>query len=149
MPKHSLIFLFSLIFLLSAKSFSQKTIMGTIADTLNKPLESANVIAKPLQEKAGIKFAMADNKGRYKLELDNNVKYEIMVSYIGFTEEILIVEANSSITTHNFILKATGENLKEIVIKHEFKPIIIKKDTLIYDVKAFANGNERHLKEQL
>ena len=144
MPKCLLLFL-----LITFQSFSQKTITGVIADTLNKPLESANVIAKPLQEKAGIKFAMADNKGRYKLELDNNVKYEIMVSYIGFTEEILIVEANSSITTHNFILKATGENLKEIVIKHEFKPIEIKKDTMTFDVKSFANGNERKMKEIL
>ncbi len=84
MPKF---LLFILLFSLSA--FSQKTITGVVSDTLNQPLESANLIAKPLQEKAGIKFAMADNKGRFRLELDNEVKYEIVVSYIGYTEEIL------------------------------------------------------------
>ncbi|MCA0350329.1 MAG: hypothetical protein LCH35_13835 [Bacteroidetes bacterium] len=55
----------------------------------------------------------------------------------------------SSITSHNFKLQPTGEQLKEIVIKHEYKPIVVKKDTLVFDVKAFTNGNERKLKEQL
>jgi hypothetical protein len=32
---------------------------------------------------------MADNKGRFRLELDNEVKYEIVVSYIDYNEEIL------------------------------------------------------------
>lgn len=144
MPKFPLLFL-----LLSLSAFSQKTITGVVSDSLNQPLESANLIAKPLQEKAGIKFAMADNKGRFRLELDADVKYEVVVSYIGYTEEVLIVEPNSTITTHNFRLKATGENLKEIIIKHEFKPIVIKKDTMTYDVASFANGNERKMKEVL
>ena len=85
MPKYLLLFL-----LISLSAFSQKTITGVVSDTLNQPLESANLIAKPLQEKAGIKFAMADNKGRFRLELDNQVKYEIVVSYIGYTEQVLI-----------------------------------------------------------
>jgi len=141
---------FLLLFLLiSISAFSQKTITGVVSDTLNKPLESANLIAKPLQEKAGIKFAMADNKGRFRLELDNDVKYEIVVSYIGYTQEVLIVEPSTENTTHYFKLKATGEILKEIIIKHEFKPIVIKKDTMTYDVASFANGNERKMKEIL
>lgn len=144
MPKFHLLFL-----LISLSVFSQKTITGVVSDSINQPLESANLIAKPLQEKAGIKFAMADNKGRFRLELDNDVKYEIVVSYIGYTQEVLIVEPNSTIPTHNFKLKATGENLKEIIIKHEFKPIIIKKDTMTFDVASFANGNERKMKEIL
>ncbi len=139
-----------LFFLYCSLSFSQNhTITGVVFDENEKPLESANIIAKPLQDKATLKFAIADNKGRYKLELDANVKYEINVSYIGYTEEILIVEAKTIITTHNFKLKATGEQLKEIIIKHDFKPIIIKKDTITYDIKAFANGNERKMKEIL
>jgi hypothetical protein len=137
-------FLFSIFF-----SSQSQTLTGVISDDTNKPLESANIIAKPLQEKASLKFAIADNKGRYRLELETNVKYEITVSYIGYTEEVLILEPNSSLKTYNFKLKPTGEVLKEIVIKHEYKPIVIKKDTLTYDIKAFANGNERKMKEIL
>ena len=142
------IYLFLLFF--TIVSFSQThTITGIVSDDLNKPLESANVIAKPLQEKASLKFAIADNKGRYRLDLDKEVKYEITVSYIGFVEEVFILEADAVIATHDFKLKPTGEQLKEIVIKHEFKPIVIKKDTMTFDVKSFANGNERKMKEIL
>lgn len=138
------------LFLTSSLAFSQThTITGVVSDSINVPLESANIIAKPLQENAQLKFAIADNKGRYRLELENAVKYEVTASYIGFVEQLLIVEPNSTITSHNFKLKATGQQLKEIVIKHEYKPIVVKKDTLTYDVKAFANGNERKMKEVL
>ena len=85
MPKFHLLFL-----LISLSAFSQKTITGVVSDSLNQPLESANLIAKPLQEKAGIKFAIADNKGRFRLEHDNQMKYEIVVTYIDYTERILI-----------------------------------------------------------
>ncbi|MDN3674885.1 TonB-dependent receptor [Flavobacterium branchiarum] len=139
-----------LLFFYSVFSFSQtKTFEGIVSDETNKPLESSNVIAKPLQEKASLKFAIADNKGRYRLELEKNVKYEITVSYIGFLEEVFILEPESEKKSHDFKLKFSGENLKEIVIKHDFKPIIVKKDTLIFDVKAFSNGNERKMKEIL
>ncbi|MBW1654474.1 TonB-dependent receptor [Flavobacterium quisquiliarum] len=142
--------LFRILFFVTTITFSQtKTLIGVVSDETSKPLESANVIAKPLQEKASLKFAIADNKGRYRLELEKEVKYEITVSYIGYVEEVFILEPSSDIVTHDFHLKATGENLKEIVIKHEFKPIVVKKDTLVFDVNSFANGNERKMKEVL
>jgi hypothetical protein len=144
---HRILLLFLLFINLS---FSQtRTLSGVVSDDIGKPLEAANVIAKPLQEKASLKFAIADNKGRYRLELDKEVKYEITVSYISFIEEVFILEANATTNTHDFKLRPTGVELKEIVIKHEFKPIIIKKDTLIFDVKSFANGNERKMKDIL
>lgn len=136
-------------FFLVAINSNAQTLIGIITDKQNKPLESANIIAKPLQEKATLKFAIADNKGRYRLELESNVKYEITASYIGYKEQVLIIEPNSTIKTHDFILESTGKEIKEIVIKYEYKPIEIKKDTLTYDVKAFANGNERKMKEIL
>ncbi len=131
-------------------SFSQtKFFEGTISDDTNKPLEAANIIAKPLNDKASLKFSISDNKGRYKLELDKNVKYEIVASYIGYVDQTIIIEQDSQKTSQDFKLESTGENLKEIVIKHELKPVVVKKDTLVFDVKSFANGNERKMKEIL
>mgnify|MGYP003680399980 CR=1 FL=1 len=55
MKKYILFLLFSLF------SFSQeRTITGIVSDSLNKPLERANVIAKPLQDNARLKFAIAE-----------------------------------------------------------------------------------------
>lgn len=138
-----------LLLLFSISAFSQRTITGTISDSLKIPLESANVLAKPLQQNASIKFSIADNKGRYKLDLEKNVKYEIAVSYIGYRDESFILEADASISEYHFSLKNSGETLKEVIITHEYKPIVVKKDTMIFDVKAFASGNERKMKEVL
>ena len=103
-----IIFLF-LFFIIN--SFSQiKTITGVVTDSLNAPLESANLIALPKNNAtAQLKFCISDKKGRFKLELENNVSYEITASYIGYTEEVLIVEPNSNIALHNFKLKPTGK----------------------------------------
>ena len=138
-----------LLFFTTLSLAQSQVITGVVAEENRKPLESANIIAKPLQEKASLKFAIADNKGRYRLELDKGVKYEITVSYIGYVEQVWITTPNDTEKTHDFILQPTGEQLKEIVIKHVFKPIVIKKDTMTYDVKSFANGNERKMKEIL
>jgi hypothetical protein len=46
------------------------------------------MLCKPLQPKASLKFAIADNKGRYRLELDK-VKYEITVSYVALLRKCL------------------------------------------------------------
>lgn len=129
-------------------SFSQ-TLIGVVQDSLGNPLQNANVIAKPLVEKAGLKFSIADHLGRYKLELEKDTPYEVKVSYLGFKEEVLELPANFTIREHIFNLKETGQELKEIVINYDYQPVIVKKDTLIYDVKAFANGNERKMKEVL
>ncbi len=102
--QNSLIFI---LFLFSLHCYSQtRTITGIVSDINDKPLESANVIAKPLQEKASLKFAITNNRGRYKLELESGVKYEITVSYIGFIEQVLVVESNSTIISHDFRLKS-------------------------------------------
>jgi hypothetical protein len=145
MFKTIIFFLFSII----SVAQTQRVVTGVVSSNLNVNLESANLIAKPLQEKANIKFAITDNKGRYRLELENGIDYEINVSYIGFIDELLLVKSIKDNLSHDFILKPSGENLREIVIKHEYKAIEIKKDTLTFNVKSFANGNERKMKEIL
>ncbi|MCW4469265.1 carboxypeptidase-like regulatory domain-containing protein [Flavobacterium sp. MFBS3-15] len=122
---------------------------GVVSDTLEMPLENANVIAKPLKEGLQLKFAIADHKGRYRLELEKQVPYEITVSYLGFLDETFLLEPDAAATSHNFLLKPSSENLKEIIIDYEIKPVIVKKDTLVYDIGSFASGNERKMKDIL
>ena len=64
----SILFLF-----LVNNQINAQTITGTVSETLKKPLESANVIALPTDKNAQLKFAIADNKGHYKLLLDSSL----------------------------------------------------------------------------
>lgn len=140
-------FIFSLFFI--SICFSQTTLSGKILDSNNNPLRSINVIAVPKNSTSNLKFSTANNKGEYTLTLDKNTTYEITVSYLGYHEEKLFFEANSENKIHNFILQPKDNKIEEIVIKHEYKPIEIKKDTVTFNVKSFTNGNERKLKEAL
>jgi len=57
-------FKFLFIFFAIISTLHSQTRTGVVSDTLNTSLENANVIAKPLQEKSTLKFAIADNKER-------------------------------------------------------------------------------------
>ena len=146
--KKSAQIIFVLFFCLN--TFSQaKFLSGYVLDANNKPLERANIIAKPTLANQTIKFVIADNKGYFNLEIVKNITYIVSVSYIGFKEQLLTIEPNNDLKNYNFILEKKGDQLKEIIIKNNVKPIVIKQDTLIFNVSSFANGNERKLKEIL
>ncbi|KGD68908.1 hypothetical protein LG45_04510 [Flavobacterium aquatile LMG 4008 = ATCC 11947] len=49
-------FILAFLFLLICIFSQTLTLTGVISDDISKPLESANIIAKPLQEKATLKF---------------------------------------------------------------------------------------------
>ena len=83
-----MLFKYIVIFIFFTQISFTQTLTGTVKDSLGNPLQNANVIAKPLVEKQGLKFAIADHLGRYKLELEKEVPYEVRVSYLGFVEEI-------------------------------------------------------------
>ena len=61
--------LFFLFCIVSIGSAQTKTLTGVVSDTLNIPLENANVIANPTGANQQLKFAIADNKGRFRLEI--------------------------------------------------------------------------------
>jgi type IV secretory pathway component VirB8 len=83
--------------------FANKTITALLTD-----LKQAKVLTYMLLliKESQLKFAIADTKGRYKLELDAAVKYEITASYIGYKEEITMNKtARLPIT---ILFKSTG-----------------------------------------
>lgn len=145
------IFLSFFVFLLTLGAYSQKTktFTGRVTDSLNKPLEGVNVLARPLDKKATLTYAITDKQGRYHLELNRKYGYEISVSYLGYTPQKINVEANSPLSKYHFKLKNSNTQLSEIIITQKYKPVEVKKDTLIYDVGAFTSGNERKMKEVL
>lgn len=128
---------------------SQITLSGKILDNNNNVLRNVNVMSIPKNGTSKLQFSTTNTNGEYTFVLDKNSAYEIIVSYLGYFEQKLSIEANSENKTHNFILQPKDNKIEEIVIKYEYKPIEIKKDTVTFNVKSFTNGNERKLKEAL
>lgn len=137
---------FALLFVGSI-SFAQIKLEGVVRDSLNNPLELANVIAIN-QETSGLEsYGITNEQGKYKLDLGKNKSYKIQVSYIGFKtfEEILATEESD--ITKNYILQPDN-SLDEIELTYEM-PVTVKGDTLIYNADSFKNGTERKLEDIL
>lgn len=137
------------LFLLFPSIITSQSLTGKVLDSLGIPLQNANIIAKPQNQEASLRYAIADHQGRYKLQLEKEIVYEIRVSYLGYMPKTIAYDPENPMTQFDFILIPSQEQLKEVIITHKYEPIIVKKDTVSYKVDAFASGNERKLKEQL
>lgn len=130
------------------ESFSQSyTLTGCVTDSIQKPLFFANIIAKPSDSNLKTDYTITDEQGNYKLKLQSNKNYIISVSYLGY-KTIDLKFINNINTTKNFILKANTNQLDEVIINHK-SPVIVKKDTIIYNPHKFTIGTERKLKQVL
>lgn len=139
--------LFILFLLIISNSFGQITLQGIVKDTLNNPLDLANIIAVNQTTKVLESYGITDGKGKFSLKLSKNKSYKIQISYIGMKtyEEILAVkEANIN---KDFTLQPDN-SLDEVEITYEM-PVTIKGDTLIYNADSFKNGTERKLEDVL
>ncbi|WP_340201734.1 carboxypeptidase regulatory-like domain-containing protein [Ascidiimonas sp. W6] len=139
---------FSIVLLLVAShSYAQIKLEGVVKDSLNLPLELANVIAIN-QKTSGLEaYGITNKDGKYKLELGKNGTYKIQISYVGMKtfEEILSTEESDLIK--DYILVAENA-LDEVEVIYEM-PVTIKGDTLVYNADSFKNGTERNLEDVL
>ena len=122
-------------------------ITGVITDSLQNTLPFTNVLAKPLSQGVAMAFAITDEKGRYKLILEQNQDYNISVSYLGYNTKSFKVNLSKNITK-NIQLKQANNTLGEIVIISD-NPVTIKEDTIIYKTEVFTTGEERKLRQVL
>ncbi len=110
MKKHLLIIAF--LFIASITNlFAQGVISGLVTDAETKlPLEGASVFAQNTTM-----GAVTKNDGSFKLYL-NKGGYELVISFSGYTSEVINVEANGD-KSLNIELKKEDKSLSEVVVK--------------------------------
>ncbi len=122
------------------------SIKGVIKDSI-KPLSNVNIIAKPFSKGINLSFFITNMDGEYAVSLQKNETYIITVSYLGYKSYSFETEAIKD-EIKDIILSEATEQLDEVIIIEEI-PMIVKKDTIIYDTKAFTDGSEYKLKNIL
>lgn len=136
-----------LLCLSSMISTSQIRLEGTVKDSLNNPLELANIVALNQQTNGLESYAITDKFGKYKLELGKNGTYTIQVSYIGKkTVEELLTTTDTNIQKEYVLFPES--TLDEVELIYEM-PVSIRGDTLTYSADAFNTGTERKLADVL
>ncbi|WP_299685143.1 carboxypeptidase regulatory-like domain-containing protein [uncultured Dokdonia sp.] len=138
---------YTLLFLVASTSYAQVELKGVVTDSLNTPLELANVIAIN-QATTGLEsFSVTNVNGEYTLELSPNTTYKIQVSYIGMKTSEEILDIKESGLTRNYSL-VFDNSLDEVELTYEM-PVTVKGDTLVYNADSFKNGSERKLEDVL
>lgn len=127
--------------------FSQINLSGIVKDSLNTPLELANIVAIDSATNLLEAYAITDSKGKYELALKKNKSYQIQVSYVGMKTVEELVKTEDKKLIKNYTLQL-DDTLDEVEVTYEM-PVLIKGDTLIYNADSFKNGTERKLEDVL
>ena len=140
--------LYTFILLLSTSlTFSQIKMEGLVKDSLNNPLELANVILINKETSALESFAISNANGEYKLSLQKNTSYNLQVSYIGMESISRQIDSKENDINKDFILSQSNV-LDAVELTYEM-PVKISGDTLIYNADSFNTGTERKLEDVL
>jgi hypothetical protein len=139
--------LFVLLFGVTSLGFSQIKMEGVIKDSLNSPLELANVILINKETSSLESFAISNENGEYKLALKKNTAYNLQVSYIGMESISKLIQSNESNLKKDFTLYESNM-LDAVELTYEM-PVTVSGDTLIYNADSFKTGTERKLEDVL
>ena len=140
-------FILLALLLVTSITSAQITVQGVVKDSIGSPLELANIIAINKATKSMASYAISNDKGRFKLDLDKNTTYTIQVSYIGMKTLSIEVATKEENITKDFTLEYDNA-LAAVELTYEM-PVTIKGDTLIYNADSFKDGSERKLEDVL
>lgn len=148
-------------FLLSLKQFyclialtllgnflSAQNISGKVTDSLNNPVVYANVIVKDSLDKNIIKFTTTNLEGKYQMSLKKVGDYVISFSALSYKTEAKNVSLKNENIVVDVVLTEKITELNEVIVQTD-RPIVVKKDTIIYTVSAFLKGNETVVEDLL
>lgn len=120
-------------------------ISGTVLDsTSGKPIADASVV---LRDTIGViyAFAFTNASGTFSLEASPDTPAEqvyILVSIFGYASST--VPFRSGKKSYRILLKPLQEELPEVIVRDR-KPVVVKNDTISYDVKRFAQAEDRSI----
>lgn len=137
----------TMLLFVACTTFAQVRMEGVIKDSIGNPLELANVIAINQETKILDSYGITNGQGRYKLNLKNDAKYEIQVSYIGMKSAKEIIDTKAENIIKDFTLFSDNA-LDTIELTYEM-PVSVRGDTLVYNADSFKTGTERKLEDVL
>lgn len=139
-----------IIILIPYLSFSQISITGSILDEKQNPIPFANVFIQPDNSSTIIAYCQADGTGNYALKTNKTGKFNLNFSAMSYKTTSLPIEFITGLQdiVRNIIMTLEPIPLNEVIISAN-KSIVIKRDTIIFNAGAFAQGNERVLEDLL
>ncbi len=124
------------------------TLTGRVTDSLNSPLDVANVVALNRLDQSLEGFGITSPAGEFRISLKSNSSYLIRVSYLGYQTREIPLETRQQDIELNVVMKEATEELEGVEVVSDI-PISIKGDTLVYNTDSFVVGTEKKLADVL
>lgn len=130
--------------------FSQEQLQFRIVDSNKNPIENASIVLKNDKDENIIDYTFSDDKGYFQFQNLQSKKYVVEVSAMSFEKQILTSQSSKKTNSEiiEIVLQEATLELDEVFIQSQ-RPITIKKDTIIFDIKSFARGNEQVVEDLL
>lgn len=137
-------FLTALCCILGMQAFAQSTISGKCVDQDGNAVAYGSITIVNPETKKIIAFKTVDAKGNYTITFRSDLpKVEVKFSLINYESLSKLIENKSQ--TVNFNVHQKPTELENVTIK---PPMVYQKgDTIVHDVKQFANSNDRTLSD--
>ncbi len=140
MAKKLLTALFLLFFIAAHSQVKRYTVTGKIVDAEKQSLTGASVVLLNPSDSLMIGFGGSDNEGVFNIKNIKPQSVRFQITYIGYgtIEKLLEITGDNQTIDLGVITLLSDDNLlKEVVVKGEYVPIQIKKDTVEYNADAF------------
>lgn len=148
MIKKIKILTFYVCLLFSANIFAQ--IQGTVLDKEKKPVEFVTIVLKKTIDSSFVAYTRSNSNGFYSLKPKDKGSFFLTFSFLGYTKQKhqISISDVTEITNFDVLLKYEIVSLDEVVVRAELD-IKQKKDTITFNAKAFAQGNEEVVEDLL
>jgi hypothetical protein len=131
--------------------FGQYIISGAIKDSTATGIGYVSVTLLNPTDRSVLAYKNADAKGMYSIGIKNTGLYILAFSDMQYQTKELSVELNGVEKLHKIDVTLFGKSrmLNDVIVTATKAPIIIKKDTIVYDINSFKQGNERVIEDLL
>jgi hypothetical protein len=124
-------------------SFAQSKIVGTVNDTLKKPLAGATVMLMQAKDSLLSGFALVNDQGAFEIPGIKAGNYVLQVSYLGFRtlKQAFTAEAGKSLIDVGTVkLEPQNKLLDAALVTGEREPMRLRKDTIEFNANAFQTA---------
>ena len=136
--------------LLSERSSAQVYVQGRVFDSAARPVAFAQVQLLLPSAKLPYEFGQSTPKGTFRLKAKPGVSSTLEIRALGLETFSLTVQApngpEGTVDLGGILLQPHYQEIHEVHVEG-FKPLERRKDTMVYRVAAFAQGNEKSIGE--
>ncbi len=144
-------FLLSFPFMSFAQHYDYK-ITGVLTDSLSVPLSSATVYMESAKDSTVVNYTISEDDGKFVLQGKSYApKVNFYVAYTGFQTyfKSLSFKENTRVDLGHIVMREKTNVLGQVVIQGTAPPILIKEDTLQFNVSSFKTKEGAVLEDLL